>query len=710
MTTTTSPLTDNEEDALRAEARGLAAEVGPDLEDCAGCRKRGNRCAIHGTVKREPGGPCPECNSPAGSHLMNCTAVADQKKPAKNRAARKAAAAAEPPRELAPALVGEFKVLDCAKIRKSKRNPRRRKPDMEGMVASVRVHGVTTPIEVRYRPDPKTGTDYELTAGECRWTASELVGRTTIPAMIVECDDETAFERRILENLQRNNIEPIDEAEAFKELRDAGRDVEYIAHKSGKSTSWVYARLKLAELPELARDKMAAGTLAASTALLIARIPSARYQVWATREVLRLDPDSLTKAERELEDEDEAGRDHLDRLSRMFDTYVTHQDDGNHSDTKGPEDADQELQAAPQPMSVREAQAHLQRQYMTRLELATFKLDDATLVPEAGSCTKCTHRTGNQRELFSDVKRADVCTNPPCFDRKTRAAFEAAAAGAVAEGARILEPEQTKKIFTKSWDTTSIGDASPYVEPDAPVPYDLLPSGTAKRPTWEKLLGKKGLSEVPRVVAQDGAGHARNLITRTAAVKMLRESGKLPKATEKGGAQGKGGGNSAGSDWALQEKKREAKEAMHQKVLDQVLAGVEASLDNMTDKELWNAVGTAIGFIVENGDGYETLERLGGKKSKGFSFTGALVAQTKTANDAAALVVKFLIADLCQPSYGGGIEKQGTALLKAIGVNWDKLIGVELDAAKKAEAAKKAADTAAAKTAAKTAKKGAKKK
>jgi ParB/RepB/Spo0J family partition protein len=585
---------------------------------------------------------------------------------------RKRAPAAAPPdavTPLEPEVPARYEpALEVAKIRPSKDNPRRRKPEMEDLVASVRVHGVIVPIEVRYRPDPETGTDYEINCGECRWTACTLVGRTTIPARIIECSDEVAFERRVIENLQRNDVHPIDEAEGFRAMLTAGRDVDYIAHKTGKSISWIYSRLKLCDLAPEVRDQVSDDGLAPSVALLIARIPSAKHQLWAAREVMRADPDDVQ------EQDGKAGVDttaadyqaHIRRLDalheRMWSNRAGHFDEAN---ARGVDNADDRR---PPPMSVREARAHIQRHYMTRLELATFDMGDEHLVQGVGSCTKCTYRTGNQGDLFNDVGRGDVCTNPPCFDQKTRAAFERAAAPAVEAGAKVLEEAVAKQIFDPLHQAEVRG-SSPYVEPDAPVPYDLLPTSMHnKRPTWEKLLGKKGLAEVDKVVAQDGAGAARQLIEKSDAVKKLRAAGKLPDKKER----------------AQKDSAKVARERQDRVIQDRA---VELALQAFHEKaaapfpvKKEGAIWIWLAKILTQADTYAAENMMIERRGKGAQVgdevplgIDTLLNEARGGADARALLVEFAAAavatDLRFAGAAGKAFEQGCLLF---GIDWAK--------------------------------------
>src|SRR6185369_16235191 len=94
------------------------------------------------------------------------------------------------------------------------------------------------------------GGDYQLIAGERRWRASKAAGLETIPALVEEIDDETAMEIAIIENLQREDLSPLDEASMYdRMIRDHGYSVRRLAQKLGKDKGYLENRLRLADAP-----------------------------------------------------------------------------------------------------------------------------------------------------------------------------------------------------------------------------------------------------------------------------------------------------------------------------------------------------------------------------------------------------------------------------------------------------------------------------
>jgi ParB family transcriptional regulator, chromosome partitioning protein len=114
---------------------------------------------------------------------------------------------------------------------------------------SIREHGVLQPILVR-----PVGSKYELIAGERRWRASRQAQRDSIPAIVVEFDDEAALEASIIENLQREDVSPLEEAAMFRKMTGLGYSVRQLAQKIGKDKGYVENRIRLADAPAEVRE------------------------------------------------------------------------------------------------------------------------------------------------------------------------------------------------------------------------------------------------------------------------------------------------------------------------------------------------------------------------------------------------------------------------------------------------------------------------
>jgi ParB family chromosome partitioning protein len=152
----------------------------------------------------------------------------------------------------------EVRELELREIMPNRLQPRTR-PSAEGLdelAASIREHGVISPVLVRAIPLTSyegAGCRYELVAGERRWRASRIAGRTSIPALLVEDapDDRTMLELAITENLQREDLHPIDEALALGRMhQELGYSFAQIGERLGKSKGYVQNRMRLLSLDE----------------------------------------------------------------------------------------------------------------------------------------------------------------------------------------------------------------------------------------------------------------------------------------------------------------------------------------------------------------------------------------------------------------------------------------------------------------------------
>jgi len=128
---------------------------------------------------------------------------------------------------------------------------------LEELAVSIREHGVLAPILVR-----RSGTGFAIVAGERRWRAAQRAGLKEIPALLREVNDRESFEMALVENLQRTDLNAMEEAEAFDALtREHGLTQEQIAARVGKDRSTVANAMRLLKLPADVRDLLRSGTL-----------------------------------------------------------------------------------------------------------------------------------------------------------------------------------------------------------------------------------------------------------------------------------------------------------------------------------------------------------------------------------------------------------------------------------------------------------------
>jgi ParB family chromosome partitioning protein len=152
------------------------------------------------------------------------------------------------------------------------------KAGLEDLTNSVREHGVLQPILVR----PQPNGHYQLIAGERRWRAAQGAGMESIPALIEEIDDETALEIAVIENLQREDLSPIDEAMIYdKMIREHGYSIRKLAQKLGKDKGYLENRLRLADAPAEIRELVSVrkDTLSHAYELLKVTDPKKRKQL-----------------------------------------------------------------------------------------------------------------------------------------------------------------------------------------------------------------------------------------------------------------------------------------------------------------------------------------------------------------------------------------------------------------------------------------------
>lgn len=180
---------------------------------------------------------------------------------------------------------------------------------LEDLAASLRAHGVLQPVLVR----PAGPGAYELVYGHRRFRAASLAGLKELPCTIRELSDRQVLEVALVENCRRQDIQPLEEAEAYRQLKEVhGLKVEEIADQVGKSKEAIYARLKLCELQETAKEALQAGKLTASSALEVARLEPKLQEKAVTRLVEQaafvdddgegIEPVSARRAKWEVED------------------------------------------------------------------------------------------------------------------------------------------------------------------------------------------------------------------------------------------------------------------------------------------------------------------------------------------------------------------------------------------------------------------------
>ena len=297
----------------------------------------------------------------------------------------------------------------------SKTNPRKRKgldeASLNELATSIKAVGVAQPILVRPQTteldggdDPEVSTVYEIIAGERRWRAAKIAGLQSVPVILRELDDLQVLKIQLAENSHREDLDALEEAEGYEKLMqqsDAEGNpytAETIAHAMGVSKGTIYARLKLLAMCQDARQAFYDGKLEASNALLIARIPVEKLQLQA-----------------------------LKYFDENYDKFNN------------------------RPMPHRRFKDYVQNEFMLDLENAPFDTKDFLLIKNAGTCTDCTKRTGNQPELFDEDLGKDICTDTVCFGMKKAAAILKIQKEAEHQGHTVIKGKAAKKLITSQY-------------------------------------------------------------------------------------------------------------------------------------------------------------------------------------------------------------------------------------------------------------------
>lgn len=374
---------------------------------------------------------------------------------------------------IAPSLTNPRKHFDAAKLQE--------------LADSIAASGVHQPILLRPLPperledtlrearaQKRPAPEYELVAGERRWRACQLAGVAEIPAMIRPMTDAQALEAQVIENLQREDVTELEEAEGYQILMETvGINADEVGQRIGKSRSYVYGRLKILNLCEAGRQALREGKLDFSCGLYIARIPNEQLQLkaleWAT------DPDYYGERP-----------------------------------------------------SARAVQQHVRQNFMLQLAAAKFDTADADLCPAAGACTSCPHRTGANPDLFADVNSADVCTNPPCYHAKEEAHALQLRERAQAMGAEVITGREAKTLIPTPYSGSIDGFVRLDVASDSPI------QGKTLRKVVGDVLEQSGIkptlienphdkNELIAVVRQEQAAELLKMAGKAEAEAKLRE-------------------------------------------------------------------------------------------------------------------------------------------------------------------------------------------
>lgn len=363
----------------------------------------------------------------------------------------------------------EFKIIPLVDLSPSKLNPRKNfdQKSLQELAESIREKGVLQPIMAR----PLNG-GYEIVSGERRYRAACKAGLSELPVIVRDLDDKSTLEIQVIENLQREDVHPLEEAEGYEQLlkKHGYVSTDDIAVKVGKSKSYVYGRMKLCDLTQKNRKRFYEDKFTPSIALLVARIP------------------------KELQDD--AG------------LYIS--GDGQPKDNS---------RGRPnQPLSYKDAKEFIEEDLMMQLKDAPFDTKDPNLFKAAGSCIQCPKRTGNQNLLFPDIKNKDVCTDTVCYKSKVEANGVKVLNKAKQDGRTIINKTDSKKIFNNddrpSYDSGFV-DISKHTE---------YKDGKSFQLTDIIKKAKKSIEEIAQVAIAP-SGKVVQLIPRKSIPALMKEAG-----------------------------------------------------------------------------------------------------------------------------------------------------------------------------------------
>ncbi|RLB07572.1 MAG: chromosome partitioning protein ParB [Deltaproteobacteria bacterium] len=180
---------------------------------------------------------------------------------------------------------GNFLLCDIDEIRPSPWQPRRLRPDegIEELTQSIKEKGILQPLVVRKKQE-----GYEIIVGERRWRAAQRAGLKKIPIIIKEATDQEVVEMALIENLQREDLNPLEEAEAYQRLlREFGYTQEALAQRIGKDRSSVTNTLRLLKLPEEVKSTLERNEITMGHARALLALGDEREQISFCRKIVK---------------------------------------------------------------------------------------------------------------------------------------------------------------------------------------------------------------------------------------------------------------------------------------------------------------------------------------------------------------------------------------------------------------------------------------
>jgi len=322
----------------------------------------------------------------------------------------------------------EYRNLPLALLTESTTNPRRifEENGLRELAETIRSQGVLSPLLVR----PLNERSFEIVFGARRYRAAQMADAETVPVRIKQMSDAEVLEAQLIENLQRRDVHPMEEANGFRallNLEEPKYSVEQIAAKTGKSPVYVAGRLKLTELVPVVVEAFYREEIGVGHALLLAKLPADKQEA------------ALTAC---FQEEWSASRDR--KAKHIL-------------------------------LPVRNLHSWIEQNILLVLKDAPFDKRDAHLVAIAGSCVDCANRTGHNKLLFADLGKQDACTDPSCYQAKV----DAHVAKTLADKPKLVK---ISTAYTKPQEGSTALPRGKYVAIREEKPKD---KGEAQRPEYK---------------------------------------------------------------------------------------------------------------------------------------------------------------------------------------------------------------------------------
>jgi ParB family chromosome partitioning protein len=393
--------------------------------------------------------------------------------------------------------------LPIAMIRESETNPRKTydPKKLHELSESIKANplGVVEPLVVQ----EMAKDDYRVIAGSRRLRAAKLAGLTAIPARVATLTEEQVLEIQLIENLQREDVHPVEEAEGYARLMKIDKEYtpEWIAERVGKDRSYVYKRLTLVRIPREVKDAFLAGRISIGHALAIARLGSS-----------------------------------VDQMKAFGECFETRWGKGGRVPNFD----------VPADITVGQLERTVREEILLDLSAAPWKKDDAELLPVAGACSACPKRTGSNPTLFDDIKKGDFCTDSSCYQAKRAALIARVVETGKQEGKPVVRVSTDYEIEKGSigrdaFREVSKKDRCEHVEAAVVVmgrgrvgeKLEICRTKTCKK-HWRQLGQHQGGGVVPKASASEQLKRKRQLLD--ARIEMETRRAVLREITETNGA------------------------------------------------------------------------------------------------------------------------------------------------------------------------------